>query len=349
MRRYLLLREEKLRADGAAAVSAATCAREWTRGGGNSSPFFLLRLVFIFHLPLSNSDRNSNSNSSSSSSSSSSRMATLERLRSSLEDIEEVDRLIVKELDSDAAKTQREQITSDHKIASYLRAAEARARTCLGIYKDEDGVKKAELELMTGPNALTNFYDQLRESKAYHRRFQTATQGQLVAPLGEQLDAAANAEGKFSGEENIGRYVDLNSFYQRFVNLPGNKKHAKLDYRSYLDIFADFRPGVQGIPTGQKRAAYNNYVGDLHDYLRGFYERCHPLADMVELDARVSEEFTESLSSEGLKQKEGWVVFEWALWLLCLMFVCWRHAQRQPGLGLASRGWEWGGRVSFRK
>jgi hypothetical protein len=101
-------------------------------------------------------------------------MATLERLRGALADVEDIDRMIVSELASASAKTQREQILSDHRVASYLAASQERARTCLEIYKDEDGVHQAELAAMTGPDALNAFYDALKESKAYHRRFQQA-------------------------------------------------------------------------------------------------------------------------------------------------------------------------------
>jgi splicing factor 3A subunit 3 len=226
-------------------------------------------------------------------------MATLERLRSALEDIEELDRLVVAELDGSSAKTQREQITSDHKLATILRASHERARMCLDLYKDEDGLRKAEVESMSGPVALANFYDQLRSTKEYHRRFPDAAAS--LPSLKEQLERDSDAEGKFSGEESVGRYVDLNSFYQRFVNLPGNRRHAKLDYRSYLDVFADFPR--QGIPAAQKRAVYQSYVADLGDYLRGFYERCNPLADMDELAAKAEEGFASSL--EGAQSKPG--------------------------------------------
>jgi len=242
-------------------------------------------------------------------------MASLERLRGSLEDLEAIDGFIVDELDSGRAKTQREHIVSDHKIATYLNAAKERAQTCLDIYKDEDGLKKTEIDQMTGPNALTNFYDQLRETKAYHRRFNTGAAGALPAqaPLKEQLDAKAEAENKFSGEESTGRHLDLNSFYQVFVNLPGNKKHAKIDYRTYLDIFADFRQ--QGFPVANKRAAYVAYVKELQEYLFGFHERCNPLTDPKEIRDKVREEFEKSLSGENLKQKDGYVQ------LLTLMYA----------------------------
>ena len=197
-------------------------------------------------------------------------MATLERLRGALEEIEEIDRLIVGELDGSTAKTQREQVVSDHKLAVFLNAAKERAQTCLGIYKDEDGTKKQvrvcsvlllicgccsvvcgvadmsctrapagvdawirvvsfcslltlphsvrslldawqEVDLMSGPNALTNFYEQLRETKTYHRRFHTAvaaaSAAQPAASLKDQLAGGAEVETKFTDEESVGRYV----------------------------------------------------------------------------------------------------------------------------------------------
>ena len=67
--------------------------------------------------------------------------ASLERLRVALEEIEAVDRLLVEVLDktSSTAKTQTERVRADKQVLEYLKASQERTRTCLEVYKDEDG------------------------------------------------------------------------------------------------------------------------------------------------------------------------------------------------------------------
>jgi hypothetical protein len=48
----------------------------------------------------------------------------------------------------------------------------------------------------------------------------------------------------FAGEENYGRFLDLNEQFHLFMNLEKNndttKNHEKIDYIKYLDIVGDF-------------------------------------------------------------------------------------------------------------
>ena len=57
------------------------------------------------------------------------------------EEIEAFDRLLVETLDktSSSAKTQAERVRADKQVLEYLKASQERTRTCLEVYKDEDG------------------------------------------------------------------------------------------------------------------------------------------------------------------------------------------------------------------
>ena len=82
-------------------------------------------------------------------------MATLERLRSCYEEIEAIDKIIVEELDNASAKTQREQIESDHRVATYLDAERELANDCVEIYKDTDKTKQVRWMKVDGESILT--------------------------------------------------------------------------------------------------------------------------------------------------------------------------------------------------
>ena len=133
---------------------------------------------------------------------------------------------------------------------------------------------------MTGAGAFTCFYDQLKEMREYHRRFpgepiSEVYEQQLLQEVLEEHVAAASssAEGAgssdqtFSGEEAEGRYVDMHTLHDQYLNLPGVDR---IDYTAYLNKCADLLATPKAIAT---TAAYDRYVRALHDYCLGFLRR----------------------------------------------------------------------------
>ena len=60
----------------------------------------------------------------------------------------------------------------------------------------------------------TNFYDRIREIKDYHKRYNPLSIVQSgVASMRESIFSPPFREPDFSGEENQGRYVDMNLLY----------------------------------------------------------------------------------------------------------------------------------------
>ena len=93
---------------------------------------------------------------------------------------------------------------------------------------------------------------------------------------------------QFSGEEVFGKYLDLNSFYDLFCNLPGGSSSQDLDYIQYLNKFNNFFY----IPENSKSSKlYVQYISGLWNYLSDFLWRIQPLVDMQEFLDKWQEEF----------------------------------------------------------
>lgn len=83
---------------------------------------------------------------------------------------------------------------------------------------------------------FTTFYEQLNDMKAYHRKYPYLT---IERPEAEQmLNALDTYDNLFTGEEGYGKFVDLHSFYQRYINLKNAPQN--LEYIQYLDNFYTF-------------------------------------------------------------------------------------------------------------
>lgn len=94
----------------------------------------------------------------------------------------------------------------------------------------------------------------------------------------------------FSGEENLGRYVDLNSLHGEYLNLKGVER---LDYIPYLDRFDRF-VDIKVYPANLKSSNdYRLYLDHLHNYLHGFFRRSKPLEDVTSLEQQAKLEFEE--------------------------------------------------------
>ncbi|KAJ3001523.1 hypothetical protein HKX48_002829, partial [Thoreauomyces humboldtii] len=92
-------------------------------------------------------------------------------------------------------------------------------------------------------------------------------------------------ENRFSGEEGLGKYLDLHAVYEQYVNL---KDVAKVNYLNYLDQFDKF----DMVPLETKRMPqYTSYLADLQLYLEGFCHRVQPLFNLEEVQRDVVQGF----------------------------------------------------------
>ena len=99
----------------------------------------------------------------------------------------------------------------------------------------------------------------------------------------------------FTGEESNGRFLDLTTLHEDYLNLPGVKR---MTYLQYLDSFDAFEPPRMPIKRQSKLSdKYFKYVGDLSGYLESFVRRTKPLEDLSTLFTGFERDFDSSWQS----------------------------------------------------
>lgn len=243
-------------------------------------------------------------------------MSVLEQLRSDQEELELLERAVVKALFL-KAENPRNQILADTMIKHFLGEITVRSKRALENYQDALGLKKSWIDFLegcretegTGDKAMDvwiNFYEQVVYVKDYHTQF--TPYGQPAQVLDEDwffthaLDDRS-AVPKFSGPEGYGRYVDLHECFLEFINL---KRLAKLkpavvmvDYVTYLKTFDQFF----NFPRASKDYQYEEYLDHLTAYLKGFFSRTQPLLNLDQMEHMHSRDFSVRW---GLRDVPGW-------------------------------------------
>lgn len=93
----------------------------------------------------------------------------------------------------------------------------------------------------------------------------------------------------FTGEEAFGRFLDLTTIHELYLNLPGIKR---VSYLQYLDMFDIFTPPQMSIKRHDKTTEqYFSYLGELVEYLKTFMRRTRPLEDLEKLFSIFDEDF----------------------------------------------------------
>ena len=207
---------------------------------------------------------------------------------------------------------QRERLLQDHRVKNFVAKINAMSSGLLEKYNDPDGSRAEETAAMKGDEVFKNFYERLTSIRDYHARFPNTGMAKADPAVRFSLPGcvclarrvvvrswwripdvwlprqtlavqAAEPVLTFSGEECVGRFLDLQVFHERYCNFPG----VRLDYQSYLDKVGD----LASVPRRNKNMDYTKYVEDLAAYLQGFFERTSPLVDLDPLLARLRARF----------------------------------------------------------
>jgi splicing factor 3A subunit 3 len=105
-------------------------------------------------------------------------------------------------------------------------------------------------------------------------------------PVAMEIDAM------FTGEEGYGRFFDLTTLHEQYLNLPGIKGARRMTYLQYLDAFDIFVPPQCLIKKHDKMTdAYFQYLGALVLYLEAFMKKIRPLEDLDKIFASFDSEF----------------------------------------------------------
>jgi len=187
-------------------------------------------------------------------------------------------------------QTQRDQINNDYMIKFFLDRSVTVCKTILELNKDKDGLRKEEMDAITGPNEFGEFYKNLKEVKEFHRKHPD----EIFIPMSVEFDKfykeiESNPDEPlylvdFSDEEGYGKYLDLHKLHSQYVNLKGIEK---VTYVHYLEIFNR----LYEFPRKFKNKQYKDYVENLLNYLVGYLERVLPLYDMDEEFFQIEKDF----------------------------------------------------------
>lgn len=163
-----------------------------------------------------------------------------------------------------------------------------------------------EIQSISTGDPFDEFYKQLNAIKDFHRRYPNEPVENLEraykrkAP-GEGESATMEVDNMFTGEEAYGKFLDLTTLHEDYLNLPGIKR---LSYLQYLTTFDIFTPPQCPIKRADKATdQYFNYVGKLATYLENFLRRTRPLEDLEKLFASFDQDFEKAWDANGVS---GW-------------------------------------------
>uniref|UniRef100_A0A8C5LYD5 Splicing factor 3a subunit 3 n=1 Tax=Leptobrachium leishanense TaxID=445787 RepID=A0A8C5LYD5_9ANUR len=155
--------------------------------------------------------------------------------------------------------TLREQINSDHRARAMQDRYMDVSANLRDLYEDKDGLRKEELNAISGPNEFGEFYNRLKLIKEFHRKHPNEICVPMSVEFEELLKSRENPSEEaqnlveFTDEEGYGRYLDLHDCYLKYINL---KSLEKLDYITYLSSFDQ----LFDIPKERKNAEYKRVV-----------------------------------------------------------------------------------------
>lgn len=181
---------------------------------------------------------------------------------------------------------------------------QTQSKSLLSVYNDESGARAAEIQQIGAGDPFTEFYKQLGELKQHHSRYpnEQAENSELrYKPRPVDVDMPTIVDTVFSGEEAYGRFFDLTTSHEEYINLPNARR---LNYLQYLEVFDNFAPGYGGIKRTDKTTdQYFGYVGNLASYLESFMRKIKPLEDMDTILSSFDTEFEEQWAKDEIS---GW-------------------------------------------
>jgi splicing factor 3A subunit 3 len=197
-------------------------------------------------------------------------------------------------------------LNRDHQIAGFLDRIQDQSKRLLDIYNDADGSRLKEVQSISTGEPLEEFYKQLQDIKSFHQKYpnepvENLERAYKKKTLAEGETPTYEIDNLFTGEEAFGKFLDLTTIHEFYLNLPGIKR---LSYLQYLDNFDSFVPPALNIKRPDKLTDhYFNYVGELAKYLESFMRRTKPLEDLEKLFKSFDEDFDKAWDANDVP---GW-------------------------------------------
>lgn len=211
------------------------------------------------------------------------------------EDLERLEQGIADRI-GEEPKHIRDRLNRDHEISQLLDQIQSQSSKLLDIYRDNHGFLSREVQQISTGDPFDEFYSQLKELREHHAKYPTeqAENSELRYRVKRPGDEPMPyiVDSLFSGEEGFGRFFDLYTCHEAYLNLPGVKR---LSYLQYLEVFDNFSPGAGGVKRNDKLTdQYFKYVGELASYLESFMRRTRPLENLDKVFAEFDKEFEEA-------------------------------------------------------
>ena len=207
------------------------------------------------------------------------------------EDLERLEQAIADRVVEDPRNI-KDRLNRDHQVDGFLTRIQEQSQRLLDIYKDSKLIQEKQA-LSTG-DPFELFFQQFEEVKDFHRRYPNEQVENLERAYrrkqpaeGEQI--VTEIDNMFTGEEGNGRFLDMTTQHEAYLNLPGVKRPT---YIQYLDIFDAFEPPRMPLkPHSKISDTYLEYVRNLAAYLESFIRRTRPLDDLQKLFTKIDREF----------------------------------------------------------
>ncbi|PFH63098.1 hypothetical protein XA68_18235 [Ophiocordyceps unilateralis] len=233
-------------------------------------------------------------------------LSVLEEERYIHEDLERIEQGIADRV-RDEPNHIRNRLNRDHEVAQLLEQMQQQSKNLTTIHDDQVRSAARELEQLDTADPFGNFYEHLNELREHHSRYpneQAENSEQRYRPKqnsgGDGLEPSI-VDSLFSGEEAFGRFFDLNTCHEAFLNLPNVKR---LTYLQYLENFDNFTPGHGGVKRVEKLSdQYLKYVSQLAEYLTSFRKRTRPLDDTEKVLREFDQEFEKAWENDTV---QGW-------------------------------------------
>jgi len=246
----------------------------------------------------------------------------------------------------DKTKNAKHPVSVEHALTYLVDGTRQRCKTALEIYQDKDGMRTDDINALAGHSGTkkngdvwTSFYDKVKEVKDYHRRFSVNAgmpEVQTKEWFYKSAFVADRSEALFSGEEDMGKRVDMNAMFQQYVNLKKvsvERKHkfrdatyarlkrkraelevddplvdetmeeeySELDYIEWLKTFDQFHDIPRFCKYREKN--YTDYLEKIIEYLRGLLVRAQPMVGVAKLEQQFEKEFEERYADRSIP---GW-------------------------------------------
>ncbi|PSS33008.1 Splicing factor SF3a60 like [Actinidia chinensis var. chinensis] len=225
----------------------------------------------------------------------------LEVTRAGHEEVERLERLIVKDFQNEPASG-KDRLFQSHRVRNMIDQVTATTLKLVEIYEDKDSARKDEIAALggqtaTGTNVFSAFYDRLKEIREYHRRHPAAR----VVDANEEYEEVLKEEPRieFTGEEAFGRYLDMHELYNEYIN---SKFAEPIEYSAYLDVFSQPHKIARKLKMTRQ---YGEYLEKLLEYLVYFFERTEPLQDLDRIFSKVTTEFEEQWADGKVEEWEN--------------------------------------------